>query len=245
MNRSRRYRALSRTANLILLAVAAGCGAVTESAHGRHEVSVTFSRAGSSTVALFPAPYVSVLDTVVLMAIPPLESQQPVIRRKTLARRDSVASFTLPLSSGDWVLDARVVSNNGVLLDTGTTRVNVADADVSVDLVVSALAPILLASPDSTSAIVDNGQIRFTNVVLYNRGTGDLVWSISDTIPAASRDQCGTVGCVRLSAKRGAVGPGQSSTLSFIKNQIAPFQSPITFVVTSPTGSVPVVVRPF
>jgi len=244
MKHERRPTVQMHIASVVLLVLMAACGSVTESVRARRNVTVTFSRAGSGAESIFPAPYVSVVDTVVLTAN--IGESGPFITQRTrLARRDSVATFVLPLAAGDWSLNALVVSNNGIPIFSGATTITVMDRDVSADLAVSPIAPVLLASPDSTNSIVDNGNIRFTMVSLYNRGTGDLLWSVPDTVPAESRTQCGAAGCVRLSAKRGVIVPGQPDTLAFIKNQVAGFNSPITFVVTSATGSIPVVVRPF
>lgn len=244
MKRHLRFIERRRQTSIVLLVLMAACGSVTDSVHARRNVTVTFSRAGSGAQSMFPPPYVSVVDTVVLNAS--LSESGPFItQRQRLARRDSVATFVLPLAAGDWSLNALVVSNNGIPIFSGDTTITVVDRDVSADLIVSAIAPVLLSSPDSTSTIVDNGNIRFTMVSLYNRGTGDLLWTVPDTVPAESRTQCGAAGCVRLSAKRGVILPGQRDTLAFIKNQVAGFKAPITFVVASATGNIPVVVRPF
>jgi len=244
MKRYLRFSARLRETSAVLLVLMAACGSVTESVHVRRNVAVTFSRAGSGAESVFPPPFVSVVDTVILTAN--IGESGPFITQQTrLARRDSVATFVLPLAAGDWSLSAFVVSNNGARIYSGGTSVSVVDRDVSADITVSPIAPVLLASPDSTNSIVDNGNIRFTMVSLYNRGTGDLLWTVPDTVPAESRTQCGAAGCVRLSAKRGVIVPGQRDTLAFIKNQVVGFNSPITFVVTSATGSIPVVVRPF
>jgi hypothetical protein len=244
MKRHLRFISRLPQTSAVLLVLMAACSSVTESAHGRRNVTVTFSRAGSGAASMFPSAYVSVVDTVILTAN--IGESGPFITQRTrLARRDSTATFVLPLTAGDWSLSAFVVSNNGARIYSGATSLTIGDSDASADISVSAIAPVLLASPDSTNVIVDNGNIRFTVVSLYNRGTGDLLWTVPDTVPAESRTQCGAVGCVRLSAKRGVIVPSQRDSLAFIKNQVVGFKSPITFIVTSATGSISVVVRPF
>lgn len=229
-------------ATLILLALAVGCSTVTESMHARRNVRVNFTSA-SSGAAAFPTPYVSVVDTVILTATL-RASGLTVIRRTRLARGDSIAEFTLPLAAGDWALDASVVSNNGSQLYVGTTGVSVADSDVTADIVVRPVAPVLLATPDSTTEVL-SGDGVYTSVTLYNRGVDTLTWSVPDTVPTESRAQCGADGCVRLSVKSGLLFPDRPYTLTFIRNIPTPFKSAITFLVTSRVGTVPVVVEPF
>ena len=243
-----RYRLRSsaplRAVKLLLLPLAVACVAVTESTRPKHAVRVTFTSVASSVTAI-PGPYVSVLDTVILTATE-RASNQSITRRASLARRDTVASFDLSLAAGDWSLQARVVSNNGSPLFSGATSVAVADTDVSVDLVVRAVGAVLVALPDSTSTIVDTGNSRYTSVTLDDRGRDSLTWSVQDTVPPDSRTQCGPAGCVRLNITRGVLSAGGDPyILQFTKNQLAPFARPITFIISSRVGSIPVVVRPF
>lgn len=243
MKYDRRSTAQMRVASVVLLVLVTVCGPITESASERRNVTITFTRAASNTPSMFPSPYVSVVDTVIL-TVTEGDTGPSITRRTRLARRDSIASFTLPLASGQWAFEAVVVSNNGTPIFSGNTTVDVAGTDVSVDLVVSPIAPILLAAPDSTTVTIDATGLAYALDTLYNVGPGDLVWSIPDTVPAESRTQCGNVGCVRLTPKRGALVRGQPVTIAFISNQSSAFKSPIMFVVTTPTGNVPVVIRP-
>ena len=242
MNRQFLSETRVRGATLILLALSMGCGAVTESVRARHNVRVNFTSAASGGAA-FPRPYVSVVDTVILTATL-RSSGQTVARRTRLARGDSIAEFTLPLAPGDWALDARVVSNNGSQLYVGSTVASVADSDVTADIVVRPVAPVLLATPDSTTE-VRSGDGVYTSVTLYNRGVDTLAWSVPDTVPMESRAQCGAAGCVRLSVKGGVLSPTQPYIVTFIRNADTAFKSPITFLVKSRVGTLPVVLRPF
>ena len=240
MNHNSRRNVRVRAAILTLLGLTAACGAVTESVRSHHIVSINFSSTGAG--AVFQSPYVSVVDTVILTATA-RSTGQSLTRRARLARRDSIASFTLPLEAGDWGLEASVVSNSGVQLYFGATHVAVADSDVSADLFVSPVAPVLLVAPDSARSVLPTDGVGPASAYVFNRGLNILDWSIPDTVPPDSRTQCGAAGCVSVSPAGGRLGPRDSVALYFT-SQSASFKLPITFIVKSSVGSVPLVVRP-
>lgn len=119
-------------------------------------------------------------------------------------------AFEVTVPEGPARFEAQVVSNNASLLYTGARDVPVTSDGFEVVLDLEAVAPVLVAAPDSqrTAALLAPAGSPF---VLRNRGLDAVTWSVESVEPPL--DGCGEHGCLRILPSRGTVSAGASETL--------------------------------
>jgi hypothetical protein len=227
---------------LFAAATVLACGSPTDGGASRRSVQLRVAALESGAGAALTEPYVSVLDSLNLVVTSVATGARQVLG-KHLERRDSTASFAISVEQGDVQFAVRVLSNNRTELFAGSSSAKIAAgnfAPITVNLTSS--GAVLLVAPDSTGSF-DNTTSPgpTTKLAVHNRGRDVLKWKI--IAPAAS-SQC-LRPCIGFVPDSGFVQAGKPDTLRVFKQPGAAFANPITFVVTSSMGDVPVVVRPF
>jgi hypothetical protein len=243
-----RYRPNAPWASAALLLVIAvtSCVSATDASSRLQRVSFNLSRTGASAVG-FPGPYVSVVDSVDLTVTTSGIGVQRFGKR--LARRDSVVTFAVTVERGQSDFSGRVLSTVGAVLYSGTQPANITQPTFAVNLPLTATSPLLLVAPDTAKVTQQSSPFNdvvffFKTVVVHNRGSGTLIWSIKDTLPTSAA-QCQS-GCIRFTPLSDTLAAGTSDTLTLTRKFSTPFSQPITFVITAGTnGEVPVVITPF
>lgn len=229
------------SAAFLLGIVVTSCQSATDASSRFQRVAFNLSPAGGSATG-FSGPYVSVVDSVDLTVTTSGTGVQRFGKR--LARRDSVVTFTVTVERGQNEFSARVLSTVGKVLYSATRPANITESTFALDMPMIAEAPLLLVAPDTAKVVAPNSDFLAKTVVVHNRGSATLTWSVKDTLPASAA-QCQS-GCLRFAPLSGTLLAGTAATLTMTKKFSAPFSQPITFVITAGTnGEVPVVVTPF
>jgi hypothetical protein len=234
------------SAAFLLVIVITSCVSATDASPRYQRVAFNLSPAAASAAG-FSGPYVSVVDSVDLT----VTTNGIGVQRfgKRLARRDSVAAFTVTVARGQNEFSARVLSTVGTVLYSGTQSADITESTFAVDVPLTAAGPVLLVAPDTATVIQQTPPPNefvffFKTVVVHNRGSGTLIWSVKDTLPPSAA-QCPS-GCIRFTPLSDTLPAGTAATLTLTKKFGAQFGQPITFVITAGTnGEVPVVVTPF
>jgi hypothetical protein len=232
-------------AALLLVIAVTSCVWATDARTRLQRVTFNLSPTGASAAG-FSGPYVSVVDSVDLT----VTTNGIGVQRfgKRLARRDSVVTFTVTVERGQSDFSGRVLSTVGAVLYSGTQPANITQSTFTVVVPLEAAGPILLVAPDTAKVPQQSppGDTAFVfkTVIVHNRGSASLTWSVKDTLPPSAA-QCPS-GCIRFTPLSGTLAAGTSDTLTMTKKFTTAFGQPITFVITAGTnGEVPVVITPF
>ena len=202
--------AVRRAGALLGAALALGCSTAPSESGGARPIAVVFSRADAA--AAFPGDYISVLDTAILDITS--SAAPPATHRVRLGQRDSVARFSVVLDTGNVLLVATIVSNNGTRLFLGRLQTRVLPSTDSLDIVVQPQTAVLLLALSFT--VQDNGVTRTFSTRVHNRGAGPLTWNVATTPP----------GCVSMCTFTPPGGTIQAN-------------SSVPFVISAPSAAFP------
>jgi hypothetical protein len=150
--------------------------------------------------------FASVLDHAELTIA--REDGQTSTVRMPLTVEEPAAIFDVRVPPGRHRFEGRVISNNGSVLVEGNRVVDVQADGFAVEIDLRAVAPVLVAFPDSGMTIpFDVGEAVFT---LGNLGAGSLAWQVVSVDPPQS--SC-LQSCLRFSPPSGQLGPDSTAVL--------------------------------
>jgi len=229
------------SAACLLVIVITSCVSATDASTRLQRVALNLSPTGASAAG-FSGPYVSVVDSVDLTVTTGGVGVQRFGKR--LARRDSVVTFTVTVERGQNEFSTRVLSTVGTMLYSAAQSVNITESTFAVNVPLIAVGPLLLVAPDTAKVITPNSDFLSKTVMIHNRGSAPLTWSVKDTLPASAA-QCPS-GCIRFAPTSGTLAAKTAAALTMTKKFETAFAQPITFVITAgANGEVPVVITPF
>lgn len=188
-----------------------------------------------------PRPFVSIIDSVALL-VQPLDNQPPFRHGQRLIPTDTIINLPIGDFRGRATFQATILSNNGTTLHSAQTTTDVSGPGSVVELVLTPMAPVMLATPDTLRVPASTAVALSDSLRIYNRGVGPMTYRLSNTQPPFTPRTC-QINCqvVRPSDTSGVVDPGQFRF--FRIDGIRQNAPAVTYTLSTTQGDVRVVVR--
>jgi len=222
---------------VILAFLCVACDSAARVTGVSHHGVIRFVQEPTLATSAIQGSFVSVIDSISIIVTDAQQTPVKSLQRK-LSRREVDIPMTLDLVDGSYSISATVASTNDTVLFSGTRSFQVSGAPFTVDVTVVPRKPVLVVVPDTVVVTIPpSGAAGRDSMRVHNRGIDSLRWRIAN--PTAGG--CTPRPCMIPSDTAGVLAANTSVWVTL--GSVTPLSSPVTLILSSIEGTLPVVVR--